>query len=129
MLDLNHRNKDLRAYVHDLESWLIETLAGFGVRGERREGRIGIWVETSDAAGEKKIAAVGVRVRKWIAYHGISLNVEPALEHFDGIVPCGIDQFGVTSLVDLGITATRDEVAEAMRQAFEKTFERKTARD
>jgi len=130
MLDLKNRSEDVRAYVHDLESWLIATLAKFGVRGERREGRVGIWVVTGKSvdgvAREKKIAAIGVRIRRWVAYHGVSLNVEPDLSHFDGIVPCGISDYGVTSLVDLGITATLDEVAHALRGAFEDTFGRET---
>jgi len=125
MLDLTRRGSDVRRFVHDLEDWLIATLAGFGVRGERREGRVGIWVDRGHGK-EDKIAAIGVRVRRWVSYHGVALNVEPALDHYDGIVPCGISGFGVTSLVDLGIPATMDEVADAMRHAFETAFGRST---
>ena len=128
MLDLSQRGSDVRRYVRDLESWLIETLARFGVRGERREGRVGIWVDRGPAVDgnhrEDKIAAIGVRVRRWVSYHGVSINVEPDLTHFSGIVPCGIADHGVTSLVDLGITATVEEVADIMRQAFHDVFKR-----
>ena len=130
MMDLARRNSDVRQFVRDLESWLIETLARFGVRGERRDGRVGIWVDL--AASHKgdhrdvKIAAIGVRIRRWVSYHGVSLNVEPDLGHFSGIVPCGIKDHGVTSLVDLGITATMDEVAATMRGTFEDVFGRET---
>ena len=130
MLDLTRRGSDVRRFVHDLEAWLIETLAQFGVRGERREGRVGIWVDRGPQENgirrEDKIAAIGVRVRRWVTYHGVSLNVEPDLSHFTGIVPCGIAEHGVTSLVDLGITATIDEVAYAMRQSFQDVFGRDT---
>jgi lipoyl(octanoyl) transferase len=130
MLDLTQRGSDVRKYVHDLEQWVIDTLAEFGVRGERREGRVGIWVDRGrDSDGnsvEAKIAAIGVRVRRWVSYHGISINVEPDLEHFSGIVPCGISEHGVTSLVDLGITATIADVAHALRTNFETVFDNKT---
>lgn len=130
MLDLSLRGQDVRAYVHDLEEWLIDTLRHFGITGERREGRVGIWVRTgktlSGAQTEKKIAAIGVRVRKWVSFHGVALNVEPDLSHYDGIVPCGISEHGVTSLVDLGVTATMDEAAEQMRRSFERVFGRQT---
>jgi len=133
MVDLSRRGSDVRRFVRDLESWLIETLARFGVRGERREGRVGIWVDRGPAPGggrrEDKIAAIGVRVRRWVSYHGVSLNVEPDLGHFSGIVPCGISGHGVTSLVDLGIPATMDEVAAVMRTAFEDVFGRATSDD
>ncbi|MEE8333313.1 MAG: lipoyl(octanoyl) transferase LipB [Alphaproteobacteria bacterium] len=128
MLDLGRRGGDVRRYVRDLESWLIATLARFSVRGERRDGRVGIWVDRGPASGggrrEDKIAAIGVRVRRWVAYHGVALNVEPDLEHYSGIVPCGIAGHGVTSLVDLGITATMDEVAAVMRESFTEIFGR-----
>jgi len=128
MLDLGLRGGDVRAYVRDLESWLIATLARFSVRGERRDGRVGIWIDRGAAPGggrrEDKIAAIGVRVRRWVAYHGVALNVDPDLEHFSGIVPCGIAGHGVTSLVDLGIPATLDEVAAVMRETFIETFGR-----
>ena len=120
MLDLKRRQPDLRAYVHDLEEWLIRTLASFNVVGERREGRVGIWVVNGDR--EEKIAAIGVRVRRWVSYHGISLNVEPDLSHFDGIVPCGIPDYGVTSLAAFGLPVTMADVDVALRQAFEEVF-------
>lgn len=130
MMDLTRRGSDVRRFVRDLEDWLIETLARFGVRGERRDGRVGIWVDRGPQENgerrEDKIAAIGVRVRRWVTYHGVSLNVEPDLSHFSGIVPCGIAEHGVTSLVDLGITATADDVAWAMRQSFQTVFGRET---
>lgn len=121
MLDLKRRKPDVRAYVQDLEEWLIRTLAQFNVRGERREGRVGIWV-ARDGGREDKIAAIGVRIRRWVTFHGVSLNVEPDLSHFTGIVPCGISEHGVTSLVDLGIPATMADVDVAMKQAFADVF-------
>lgn len=130
MMDLTRRNSDVRQYVRDLEAWLIESLAEFGVRGERRDGRVGIWVDLGPSHKGKhrevKIGAIGVRVRHWISYHGVSLNVEPDLSHFDGIVPCGISAHGVTSLVNLGITATIEEAAAVMRGTFENVFHRRT---
>ena len=120
MVDLRRRGNDLRAFVGDLEAWLIATLARFGVKGERREGRVGIWV--AGEGPEKKIAAIGVRVRHWITYHGVSLNVDPDLEHFSGIVPCGISGFGVTSLRDQGVDASMDDVDQALREAFGPIF-------
>jgi len=132
MLDLTERGSDVRKYVHDLEQWVIDTLAEFSVKGELREGRVGIWVEQGrDSNGtviEAKIAAIGVRVRRWVSYHGISVNVEPDLEHFSGIVPCGIQDHGVTSLVELGIPATMADVADALRTSFETVFDRKTVK-
>ncbi len=124
MMDLTKRKNDIRAFVHDLEEWIISTLAEFGVRGERREGRVGIWVVRSDGR-EDKIAAIGVRVRRWVSYHGIALNVAPDLEHFSGIVPCGIAGFGVTSLKDLGIDTTMDAVDAVMAKTFENAFDAK----
>jgi lipoyl(octanoyl) transferase len=121
MLDLQQRGRDIRCYVRDLENWMIRTLAMFGVKGERREGRVGIWVDRG-AGREDKIAAIGVRVRHWVTYHGVSLNIDPELSHFSGIVPCGIRQYGVTSLWDLGLTPTREEVDMALRDAFEAQF-------
>lgn len=123
MLDLRRRRPDVRRYVEDLEEWLIRTLARFGVRGERRSGRVGIWVVHGDGT-EDKIAAIGVRLRHWVSYHGISLNVDPDLGHFGGIVPCGIrdERFGVTSLAALGIPADMATVDEALRLAFEEVF-------
>ncbi|MDJ0609743.1 MAG: lipoyl(octanoyl) transferase LipB [Kiloniellales bacterium] len=121
MLDLKRRGGDLRRYVCDLEEWLIVTLAGFGVTGERRKGRVGIWVERGDGR-EDKIAAIGVRVRHWVAYHGVALNVNPDLGHFQGIVPCGIAEHGVTSLADLGMAVSLAEVDAALRTGFERVF-------
>ena len=126
MLDIKRRKNDVRSFVRDLESWLIATLARFNVRGERRDGRVGIWVDRGDGR-EDKIAAIGVRIRHWVSYHGVALNVDPTLNHFDGIVPCGIHGHGVTSLWDLGITAAMPEVDNAFRAAFEEVFDRKTA--
>jgi lipoyl(octanoyl) transferase len=120
MLDLKRRRPDVRAYVHDLEEWLIRTLAQFNVKGERRPGRVGIWVARGHR--EDKIAAIGVRVRRWVSYHGVSLNVDPDLNHFGGIVPCGISEHGVTSLLDLGIAVSMPDVDVAMRRAFEDVF-------
>lgn len=125
MLDLTKRGSDIRRYVRDLEEWLIVALAEFGVNGERRDGRVGIWVDRG-AGREDKIAAVGVRVRKWVSYHGIALNVEPCLEHYTGIVPCGIEGHGVTSLVDLGLPVTMSDAAGALRRSFETVFDRET---
>ena len=125
MLDIKSRKNDVRAYVRDLESWLIATLARFNVRGERRDGRVGIWVDRGGGR-EDKIAAIGVRIRRWVSYHGVALNVDPTLDHFDGIVPCGIHGHGVTSLWDLGITPAMPEVDNAFRAAFEEVFDRTT---
>jgi len=121
MIDLKRRNPDVRAYVHSLEEWLIRTLARFQVKGERREGRVGIWVERDGA--EKKIAAIGVRIRHWVTFHGVALNVDPDLSHFVGIVPCGLAQYGVTSLVDLGLPVTMADVDLALREAWDEVFE------
>lgn len=125
MLDLKRRSPDVRAYVHALEEWLIRALDRLGVEGERREGRVGIWVRRTDRGEplrEDKIAAIGVRVRRWVTFHGIALNVEPDLSHFDGIVPCGIAGHGVTSLVDLGVLVGMTEVDAALKGAFEEVF-------
>jgi lipoyl(octanoyl) transferase len=121
MLDLRRRGPDVRAYVRALEGWLIATLARLGVNGECRAGRVGIWVRLGDGR-EAKIAALGVRVRRWITYHGIALNVNPELSHFDGIVPCGIAGHGVTSLHALGVTVGMDEVDAALRDTFGPVF-------
>jgi lipoyl(octanoyl) transferase len=121
MLDLRRRRSDVRAYVRDLEEWLIRTLAAFNVRGERREGRVGIWVARAGGR-EDKVAAIGVRVRRWVTFHGVSLNVDPDLGHFDGIVPCGITGHGVTSLSDLGLAVTMGDVDAAMKAAFMQVF-------
>jgi lipoyl(octanoyl) transferase len=124
MLDLNRRAPDLRRYVAALESWLILTLAAFNIRGERREDRVGVWVRRPDkgALAEEKIAAIGIRVRHWVTFHGVSINVDPDLSHFSGIVPCGVRGQGVTSLVDLGRPVTMPEVDIALRAAFEEVF-------
>jgi lipoyl(octanoyl) transferase len=123
MLDLDRRGRDIRAHVHALEAWLIRALACFGVKGERREGRVGIWVARGQGR-EDKIAAIGVRVRRWVAYHGVSLNVDPALDHFAGIVPCGIAdaRYGVTSLAALGIPVSMAEADRALRESFIEAF-------
>ena len=122
MLDLRRRGQDVRCYVHQLEEWIIRTLARFAVRGERRDGRVGIWV-VRPSGNEEKIAAIGVRVRQWITYHGVALNVDPELEHYRGIVPCGISEHGVTSLAELGIAASMGEIDTALRRAFAEVFE------
>jgi len=125
MLDLKRRKPDVRAFVHDLEEWVIRALARFNVEGERRGGRVGIWVRRTDRnepLREDKIAAIGVRVRRWVTFHGISINVEPELDHFDGIVPCGIAQHGVTSLVDLGLPVTLTDVDVALKAEFDTVF-------
>ena len=129
LLDLNKRGKDVRAFVQQLERWIIATLDRFNVRGETREGRVGVWVERHErlllpdgSCAEDKIAALGIRLRKWVSFHGLSINVEPDLSHFDGIVPCGIDQHGVTSLVDLGLPVTLQDVDVALQQEFGNVF-------
>ena len=121
MLDLKRRGADLRAYVHDLEEWLIRALARFTVKAERRDGRVGLWVARGDGR-EDKIAAIGVRVRHWVSFHGVALNVDPELEHFAGIVPCGIREHGVTSLWDLGLTPTLPEVDCALMATWPEVF-------
>ncbi len=121
MLDLKRRKPDVRAYVHNLEDWLIRTLALFNVKGERRQGRVGIWVDRGGGR-EDKIAAIGVRLRHWVTYHGISLNVDPDLSHFTGIVPCGIREHGVTSLADLGIPAAMHDADVNLKAAFRDVF-------
>ena len=124
MLDLQRRRPDLRAYVAALEAWLIGTLGAFNIRGERREERVGVWVRRPERGegAEDKIAAIGIRVRRWATFHGISLNVDPDLSHFDGIVPCGVRDRGVTSLVDLGRPVSMAEADAALRAAFEEVF-------
>ncbi len=127
MLDLKKRNNDVRAFVRGLEDWVIGSLKQFNVIGERRDDRVGIWVRRgapdNPAGREDKIAAIGVRVRHWITYHGVAINLEPELEHFSGIVPCGIAGHGVTSLWDLGVTATMPELDAALMAVFEEVFE------
>jgi lipoyl(octanoyl) transferase len=122
MLDLRRCGQDVRCYVHRLEEWVIRTLACFAVRGDRRDGRVGIWV-VLPSGNEEKIAAIGVRVRQWVTYHGLALNVDPELDHYRGIVPCGIAEHGVTSLAKLGIAATMEEVDTALRRTFAEVFE------
>lgn len=129
MLDLNRRERDVRAYVWKLEEWVIRALASFAVKAERRPGRVGVWVVRPDrppqadgSPAEDKIAAIGVRVRRWVAFHGIAINLDPDLSHFDGIVPCGIRGHGVTSLVDLGLPVTLPDLDLALRDAFDEVF-------
>ncbi|MCI5084517.1 MAG: lipoyl(octanoyl) transferase LipB [Rhodovulum sp.] len=129
MLDIGKRGRDVRQFVCAMEDWVIKTLAEFNVRGERRTGRVGVWVTREDKPAnidgtprEDKIAAIGVRLRKWVSFHGLSINVEPDLEHFEGIVPCGIREHGVTSLVDLGLPVTMDDVDNALRRSFDTVF-------
>ena len=124
MLDLKRRGRDVRGYVHDLEGWLISALDRFNVAGEVRDGRVGVWVRRRDFDDirEDKIAAIGVRVKKWATFHGVALNVEPDLSHFSGIVPCGIRAHGVTSLVDLGLPVTMADADRALHEAFEEVF-------
>ena len=129
MLDLNNRGKDIKAFVEKLEAWIVHTLAEFNVVGRTRNGRIGIWVERNDkpktvrgAPEEEKIAAIGIRLRKWITFHGLSINVEPDLTHFQGIVPCGIKDHGVTSLVDLGLPVSMADLDNALKKSFFKVF-------
>lgn len=129
MLDVEKRGKDVRRFVNDLEAWVIATLEEFGVKGERREGRVGVWVVRPDKPAnpdgsphEAKIAALGIRLRKWVSFHGLSINVEPDLSHFDGIVPCGIREYGVTSLVDLGLPVTMEDVDIALKKTFTDVF-------
>jgi len=122
MLDLNRRDRDVRCHVHRLEEWMIRTVAHFGVKGQRHDGRVGIWV-ARPGGGEEKIAAIGVRVRRWVTYHGVALNVDPELDQYRGIVPCGIADHGVTSLAQLGVAATMDEVDCTLRATFGEIFE------
>ncbi|NNK79240.1 MAG: lipoyl(octanoyl) transferase LipB [Litoreibacter sp.] len=130
MLDLSKRGRDVRLFVQNLEAWVIATLAEFNVTGEIREGRVGVWVPRPEKAplpdgspAEDKIAAIGVRLRKWVSFHGLSINVEPDLTHFEGIVPCGISDQGVTSLVDLGLPVTMGDVDDALKRTFSEVFD------
>ena len=129
MLDLNKRGKDVKKFVENLEAWIIHTLAEFNVAGQSRIGRVGIWVERPDKPKdvnglikEEKIAAIGVRLKKWTTFHGLSINVDPDLSHFQGIVPCGIKEHGVTSLVDLGLPISMTDLDIALSKAFSKVF-------
>ncbi len=129
MLDVGKRGRDVRRFVQDLEAWVILTLAEFNLTGHIREGRVGVWVERPDkprradgTLAEDKIAAIGIRLRKWVSFHGISINVEPDLSHFDGIVPCGIQEHGITSLVDLGLPVALEDVDVALKRSFAAAF-------
>ena len=126
MLNVGQRGRDVRCFVQDLEKWVIATLGEFGLTGHIRDGRVGVWIERPDkgrtpsgAMSEDKIAAIGIRMRRWVSFHGLSINVEPDLSHFEGIVPCGITDHGVTSLVDLGIPATMNDVDVALKRNFD----------
>jgi len=126
MMDLNRRNRDIRCFVQDLERWVIATLAEFNLTGHIRDGRVGVWIERPEKPplpdgrmAEDKIAAIGIRLRKWVSFHGLSINVEPDLSHFDGIVPCGIIDHGVTSLVDLGLPVNMSDLDVALRRSFD----------
>jgi len=130
MLDVGKRGRDVRRFVKQLEAWVIATLAEFNVTGHIRDGRVGVWVERPDKpnqinglSAEDKVAAIGIRLRKWISFHGLSINVDPDLEHFSGIVPCGISEHGVTSLVDLGLPVTLTDVDVALHKTFESVFD------
>ncbi|WP_026088244.1 lipoyl(octanoyl) transferase LipB [Bartonella rattaustraliani] len=129
MLDLKRRTQDIRAFISALEEWIIQMLAKFNIKGERREDRVGVWVKRFDDQSrqntlslEDKIAAIGIRVRKWVSFHGVAINVSPNLAHYAGIVPCGIANHGVTSLLDLGFPITMHDVDIALKQAFEQIF-------
>lgn len=122
MLDLRARRRDVHAFVQALEAWIVDALAAFNVEGLARPGRVGVWVEHGAPPRESKIAAIGVKLRRWVSFHGISLNVEPDLSHFDGIVPCGLRDHGVTSLVDLGRPVTMDEADAALKTSFRRVF-------
>ncbi|NCX21046.1 MAG: lipoate-protein ligase B [Rhodobacteraceae bacterium] len=129
-LNLNERGRDVRCFVRQLEKWVIDTLDQFNITGFIRDGRVGVWVERPDKpktitnkTAEDKIAAIGIRLRKWVSFHGISINVDPNLDHFDGIVPCGITEFGVTSLVDLGLPVSMFDLDVALKQSFVRVFE------
>ncbi len=129
MLDVGKRGRDVRAFVKQLEAWVIAVLGEFNITGEIRDGRVGVWVQrpdkpltTSGALQEDKVAAIGIRLRKWVSFHGVSINVEPDLEHFSGIVPCGITEHGVTSLTDLGLPITMFDVDVALNRCFQSIF-------
>jgi lipoyl(octanoyl) transferase len=130
MLDVGKRGRDVRQFVKDLENWIIATLDTFNVKGEIRDGRVGVWVQRPEkprqadgVIAEDKIAALGLRLRKWVSFHGLSINVEPDLSHFDGIVPCGIRDHGVTSLVDLGLPVSMDDLDVALKRSFDAQFQ------
>ena len=130
LLDVARRGRDVRLFVQNLEAWVINTLGQFNVTGHIREGRVGVWVERPDKpvcadgrVAEDKIAAIGIRLRKWVSFHGISINVDPELAHFEGIIPCGITEHGVTSLVDLGLPVTMNDLDVALRASFSTVFD------
>jgi|TARA_B110000196_G_scaffold39025_1_gene29607 lipoyl(octanoyl) transferase len=132
LLNLNVRGKDIKKYVHNLELWAIKTLSKYDIVGETRSGRVGIWVQrpeqpllSNGTIPEDKIAAIGVRLRKWVTFHGLSINFDPELSHFDGIVPCGISEHGVTSLIDLGVKTKIDELDNNLKESFEEIFQDK----
>lgn len=129
MLDLKERSRDIRKFVYDLEEWIIRTLGLFDITGERRDGRIGIWVPRPEkgAGQEDKIAAIGIRVRRWVSFHGLAININPDLGHYSGIIPCGVPDHGVTSFADLGVSATMDEVDQALKQTFNQLFNTENA--
>ncbi len=134
MLDVGKRGRDVRCFVRDLEAWVIAALAEFGVTGHIRDGRVGVWVErpgrpplADGRIAEDKVAAIGIRLRKWVSFHGLSINLEPDLSHFDGIVPCGITEYGVTSLVDLGLPVTMHDLDVALRRSFEDVMARRVS--
>jgi len=129
MLDVAKRGHDIRKFIKDLENWIIDTLAEFNLAGEVRKGRVGVWIQRPDlpfnsqgTVVEQKIAAIGIRLRKWVSYHGISINLNPNLNHFSGIIPCGIDGFGITSFADLGRQTTFKDLDLALRKTFNQTF-------
>tara|TARA_B100000686_G_C16785834_1_gene975190 strand:+ start:2038 stop:2700 length:663 start_codon:yes stop_codon:yes gene_type:complete len=126
MLDLNFRGRDVKQFVHDLEEWVILSLRHFGILGERRLGRVGVWVEQPGynqfKNTEAKIAAIGIRLRHWISYHGISININPDLSHYDGIIPCGISEYGITSFANLGVSATMADVDKVLKASFTQVF-------
>lgn len=129
MLDVGARGRDVRAFVSALEAWVIATLAAFGIQGETRAGRVGVWVARPEFGREDKIAAIGVRLTRWVSLHGVSINVAPDLSHYAGIVPCGIREHGVTSLADLGRTGSMETVDKELRSAFERIFGATTSAD
>ena len=129
MLNVGARGRDVRAFVKQIEAWVIATLGEFNIKGEIREGRVGVWVarpekppQADGSPAEDKIAAIGIKMRRWVSFHGLSINVEPDLEHFSGIVPCGISEHGVTSLVDLGLPVTMEDVDVALKRSFGTVF-------
>jgi lipoyl(octanoyl) transferase len=123
MLDLRERECDVRAFVRNVEDWIIDTLAAFNLTGVRRQGRVGIWIDRGNGR-EDKIAAIGIRIRRWVSYHGMAINIDPDLSHYEGIIPCGIEGHGVTSFAELGVKASMAEVDAALKASFQKVFAR-----